>query len=143
MTTRLAQFTCLLTPANPVKSFLFTQSTHYLVLKKIMLTAHLANHEWMDIASNYCLEITSRSDFSGTIPHTVLLAALLEREEILPVFEMNLAYPLDHYEQAQQQQVPISVSTPLQMELQRYGTIAFENLQIEIVCVPYPQVTEL
>jgi hypothetical protein len=53
----------------------------------------------------------------------VLLAALLERQEVLPVFEMNLAYPLDHYEQAQQQQVLTAVSTPLQVFPNRFFSL--------------------
>ncbi len=143
METRYAPFNCTLTLRQPIKSFLFTQSNHYLRIQKIMLTAHMADHAWIEVAGNYALEIVSTNALNGTIPHTVLLAALLDTDAVLPVFEVNLPYPLDHYEQAQQDQPATSLSTHLQIRLIQHGPTAIEQVRVELLCLPVPQAAEV
>lgn len=143
METHYAPFNCTLSLRQPVKSFLFSRSTHYLRVEKIMLTAHLAGHEWIEVAGNYALEIVSTNALNGTIPHTVLLAALLDTDAVLPVFEVNLPYPLDHYELAQGGQPASDLSTQLQIRLIQHGPTAIEQVRIELLCVPVPRAGEL
>ena len=143
METRYAPFNCTLSLRQPVKSFLFSQSDHYLRIEKIMLTAHLADHAWIEVAGNYALEIVSTNLLNGTIPHTVLLAALLDTDAVLPVFDVNLPYPLDHHEQVQGGQPVTDLSTQLHIRLIQHGPTAIDHVRIELLCVPVPQAAEL
>jgi hypothetical protein len=143
METRYAPFNCILSLRQPAKAFQFNQSNHYLRIEKIMLTAHMADHEWIEVAGNYALEIVSTNPLNGTIPHTVLLAALLDTDAVLPVFDVNLPYPLDHYEQVQQGQPATALSTHLHVRLIQHGPTSIDHVRVEIQCVPVPQVTEV
>ena len=143
METRYAPFNCTLSLRQPTKSFQFNQSNHYLRIEKIMLTAHIAGHEWIEVAGNYALEIVSTNPLNGTIPHTVLLAALLDTAAVLPVFDVNLPYPLDHYDQVQQGQPVTALSTQLHVRLIQHGPDAIDHVRIELQCVPVPQAAEL
>ncbi len=119
------------------------QSNHYLRIEKIMLTAHMADHEWIEVAGNYALEIVSINPLNGTIPHTVLLAALLDTDAVLPVFNVNLPYPLDHYEQVQQGQPVTALSTHLHIRLIQHGAASIDHVRVELQCVPVPQAVKL
>jgi hypothetical protein len=130
-------------PPAAGKIFLFNHSNHYLRIEKIMLTAHPADHAWIEVASNYALEIVSTNALNGTIPHTVLLAALLDTDAVLPVFDVSLPYPLDHHEQAQGSHPASALSTQLQIRLIQHGPTAIEQVRVELLCVPVPQVAEL
>ncbi len=143
METRYAPFNCILSLRQPAKAFQFNQSNHYLRIEKIMLTAHMADHEWIEVAGNYALEIVSTNPLNGTIPHTVLLAALLDTDAVLPVFNVNLPYPLDHYEQAQAGQPATALTTQLEIRLIQHGATAIDQVRVELLCVPVPQAAEL
>ncbi len=95
------------------------------------------------MAGNYALAIVSANPLNGTIPHTMLLAALLDTDAVLPVFDVNLPYPLDHHEQAQGGQPATALSTQLQIRLIPHGSTAIDRVRVELLCVPVPQAAEL
>jgi hypothetical protein len=72
----------------------------------------------------------------------VLLAALLDSDAVLPVFNVNLPYPLDHYEQAQVGQPATALSTQLEIRLIQHGATPIDQVRVELLCVPVPQAAE-